>query len=141
MGKHHGKAHSKVWYAWQDMRKRCQKPALKDAALYKNRGISVCLKWESFISFYEDMGDPPTKQHQLDRINNNGNYCKENCRWVLPRENVLNRRTTRWFTYRGKTKCLTEWARSIGVVPSTLKRWIDNDKMDFQSAIQKGKNL
>ena len=90
----HGMSHTPEYNSWDSMRKRCKNPKQKSYAYYGGRGISVCRRWdESFMSFYEDMGPKPTPKHQIGRIDNDGNYCPENCRWETPLENSLNKRT------------------------------------------------
>lgn len=91
--KTHGKTNSKVYRAWQDMKDRCTNKNNKNYFRYGGRGISFCNDWNSFESFYRDMGDPPTKNHELDRINNNKSYCKNNCRWVTRSFNSHNTRS------------------------------------------------
>lgn len=70
----------KEYRIWKAMKSRCYSQCLKHLS-YQQKGIIVCDEWKnSFDKFYEDMGPIPSNNHSLDRINNNGNYCKENCR-------------------------------------------------------------
>lgn len=96
--KKHGLTGTKVHSDWKAMRQRCTNPNYSSFHRYGGRGITYADEWEDFSQFYKDMGEPPSSKHQLDRIDNNGNYCKENCRWVLPQENCNNRSV-----YKNKT--------------------------------------
>jgi hypothetical protein len=78
---------------WQNMMRRCYKPANeKDAKNYMLRGITVCAEWHDSAAWYRDMGDPPFIGASIDRIDNNGNYEKSNCRWATASQQNLNRR-------------------------------------------------
>ncbi|HEP1426783.1 AP2 domain-containing protein [Streptococcus pyogenes] len=94
----HGYSGTKVHRAWKGMRQRCTNPNYEHYHRYGGRGITFSDEWNDFQIFLNDMGFPPSDRHQLDRIDNDGNYCKENCRWVLPKENCNNRKT-----YHNKT--------------------------------------
>ena len=86
----HGMEGTAVYNTWASMLTRCRN---KNNAFYKNyggRGISVCDSWLQFENFYADMGDKPEGM-SLDRINNDGNYCVENCKWSTPKEQANNR--------------------------------------------------
>lgn len=87
----HGLSYSNVYRVWSLMKERCSNPNNKDYKYYGGRGIKVSEPWLIFDNFYADMGTPP-KGMQLDRIDNNSGYSKENCRWVTPKENSANRR-------------------------------------------------
>jgi hypothetical protein len=86
---------------------------------YGGRGISVCERWRDFENFYADMGDPP-EGLTLDRIDNDGDYCPENCRWASRKEQAESRSTTRFFTANGLTLSLRGWADRWGSTVRTL---------------------
>lgn len=79
----HGKTKSVEYCAWLDMRSRCTDQNQKRYHDYGGRGITICREWlDSFEAFYRDMGDRPAYCHSLDRMDNEGNYNKENCQWA-----------------------------------------------------------
>lgn len=82
-------------YTWNAMKARCTKPHHPFYPYYGARGITVCQRWlDSFNNFWEDMGPTWERGLELDRIDNDGGYSPENCRWITHRENMCNRRTT-----------------------------------------------
>src|SRR5205085_3050276 len=84
------------YLCWVNIKRRCYNPNNCSYKHYGGRGISCCDRWlHSFENFLADMGKKPTPQHQIDRINVNGNYEPSNCRWVLCAINCRNRRNTR----------------------------------------------
>lgn len=83
------------YYAWDNMKRRCLKENHKDYPGYGKRGITVCDRWRySFVNFYEDMGNKPFIEAQIDRIDNNGDYEPCNCRWTSAATNTRNRAET-----------------------------------------------
>lgn len=103
---------------------RCHNP--KDASFvrYGARGISVCQRWrDSFSAFLEDMGDKPVPSMSLDRVDNDGPYSKDNCRWTTQREQRRNsRQRIHWVTWRARRLPLSEWATVTGINYGTLRR-------------------
>ena len=89
--KTHGKRKSREYNSWAHMKWRCLNPNSGIYKYYGKRKIKICKRWlNSFKNFYEDMGKRP-KGKSLDRINNNGNYCKKNCRWATHKQQMNNR--------------------------------------------------
>lgn len=117
----HGLSRDPTFRIWQGMLRRCESPKCKCFKDYGGRGIRVCNRWHSFEHFLADMGKRPSPKHELDRKDNNGNYEPGNVRWTTHRENGRNRRSTRLITFNGHTKCLADWARSLGITPATLQ--------------------
>lgn len=117
----HGKSKSSEFAIWSGMRRRCVSVKDKDYHKYGGRGITVCERWlHSFANFYQDMGDRPFGT-TLDRIDNNGNYCPENCRWATDKTQARNRRTNLLITFNGVTKTLAEWAEQYSLNWNTLR--------------------
>lgn len=97
------------------MKHRCYYSNSINYKNYGGRGITVCDRWlNSFINFLEDMGQRP-KGTQLDRINVNGNYTPENCRWASRKQDSRNRRTTTLLTLNGVTKTSVDWSEELGI--------------------------
>lgn len=87
----HGMHNTPIYKVWQSMLDRCRNPNSTAYAWYGGRGISVCDEWYDFINFYKDMGHRPTGK-ELDRVDNDKGYSKENCHWITHKQNCENRR-------------------------------------------------
>lgn len=117
--KTHGMCGTPTWNSWTSMLTRCGNPNVSDYSRYGGRGITVCDRWRSFTDFMEDMGLRPDGT-TLDRIDVNGNYCPENCRWATHKEQANNKRNSKLLHFNGETKSLVEWAEQFGMIPETL---------------------
>lgn len=108
--KTHGLSHSDEHNAWLGIRNRCNNPKVKAYQYYGGRGIRVCDEWnESFEAFYRDMGNKPTSKHSIDRIDANGDYCKDNCKWATIKEQANNKRHNVVLEYNGERANITQW--------------------------------
>lgn len=98
------------------MLSRCRAKRGRHYVLYAGRGITVCPRWqESFENFLEDMGPRPSLAHSLERKDNNGSYCKDNCVWATQKEQCNNQRRNIRVTIEGVTKTLKQWTEDLGV--------------------------
>jgi len=110
---------TRTYVSWMAMRARCNNKNDPRFSDYGGRGITVCARWNySFLNFLSDMGERPNGK-SLDRINNNGNYEPENCRWATRQEQQRNLRNNRYFIFRGRRLLTQEIAEQTGV-PSEL---------------------
>ena len=124
--KHGGWKNKESEYSsWRAMKNRCNNPKHKAYARYGGRGITYDSLWNDFSVFLKDMGPKPHAKMELERIDNDKNYCKENCRWATHKEQTRNRggkRATRLYTFNGKTLCIADWAKEIGIAPQSMQK-------------------
>lgn len=118
--------------------RRCYDKNHKSYKNYGGRGISVCPSWlESYEKFCLEMGERPSNDHSIDRINNDGDYCAENCKWSTSVEQANNRRSTKYLTAFGETKPFSVFCAEYGVPTSTLFNRIKNLGWDAETALIK----
>lgn len=120
---YHGMSTTKTYGVWADMKKRCLNTNYEYYKDYGGRGISISDEWMSFANFYNDMGDKPEGM-SIDRVDNNGGYCKENCRWATTKEQGNNKRNTVYVVYNGEIISIGNLSMLIGIHVSLLYRRI-----------------
>lgn len=114
----HGMTRTPIYGVWLAMRRRCENPSVERYPEYGGRGIKVCERWQKFENFFADMGPRPSDSHSIERENNDGDYEPSNCRWATVDEQVYNKRTTRFLTYKG-SKITTRRASEIAGIPKS----------------------
>lgn len=118
----HGLTESKEYKIWCGIKRRCYNKKYMGYKNYGGRGIKMCDRWlESFEYFYEDMGPRPSDSHSIDRIDNDGDYSKENCRWTTREEQNNNTSRNIYLTYNNVTKTISQWAKELNISSSTIK--------------------
>lgn len=117
----HGETKTRLYRLYTDMHTRCYNPHSKAWGDYGGRGIKVCERWHKFENFRDDVGQPPSPEHQIDRYpDNNGNYEPDNFRWATRTEQARNKRNNRLATYNNETKCVAEWSEISGLGKSVI---------------------
>jgi len=111
-----------LYKKWTEMKQRCQNPNNPSFKDYGGRGICVSKRWLNFANFQKDMVASYRPGLTLERIDNNGNYSRANCRWATKKEQANNRRSSHLIIFRGQTKTLSQWAEKIGVRLGTLNQ-------------------
>jgi hypothetical protein len=106
-----------MYRRWYNIKSRCTNPNNEKWDLYGGRGIQLCERWQDFEAFALDMGPQPSASHTVDRLDVNGPYSPENCRWATPVEQANNKRCN--ILLDGLT--LAQQARRLGVTPETIR--------------------
>ena len=131
--------------AWDNMKRRCFNPNHKKYPNWGGRGISVCDRWLNFENFLADMGSRPSTKYSLDRIDNDGDYCFENCRWATKAEQQNNTRYNRLITIDDVTLTIAQWSEKMGygktIIPRRLYRGWSEYKAVMTPVKQRKKRL
>lgn len=126
----HGMSDTEEYHIWVNMNQRCENPNNDRYADWGGRGIVVCERWkDSFENFFADMGKRPSSKHELDRIENDGNYEPNNCGWVTKKQQSLNRRSNLLIEYNGVIKPLRSWTDELNI-PYT-KTWLRLKRLNW----------
>lgn len=132
----HGGCDTPEYRVWASMHQRCKNPRSQVWDRYGARGITVSKEWGSFTKFMSDMGPRPGKGYSLDRIDNNGNYCKENCRWATFSQQVKNTSKSRLYNLNGKLLNVREVADILSLNANTLRMRISRHKESIDVAVE-----
>lgn len=112
-----GRSLHPLYGIWSQMMRRCYNQKSRHYSRYGGRGISVCEEWHDFWNFAkwsDSVGGRP-KGYEIDRIDNDGNYCPENCRWATRRQQNLNKSSNIFIEYNGRRQTLFEWSIETGI--------------------------
>lgn len=125
-----GKSKTPIYRVWCNMVQRCNDKNSPTYARYGARGIRII--WNNFEDFLRDMQESWAPGLSIERKDNNGPYCKDNCKWATVKEQALNRRSNVFLTHDGKTQTLSEWANELGIDRRTLRMrmklgWSDDE--------------
>lgn len=132
----HNSSRTRLYSIWCGMKRRCYKQNDKRYSCYGGRGIKICDEWKnSFIPFYQwaikngYKKDAKRGECTIDRVDNNGDYCPENCRWISNREQSINKRNCTYLIVNGKKMCFAEVCRFLGIPLKTAysrKQYLKN---------------
>lgn len=128
LSKTHGMSYTSEYKIWAGMLTRCTNKKAINYQNYGGRGIGVCERWNDFSNFLQDMGIRPSKNHSLDRIDNNDNYYKDNCKWSTKIEQCSNKRVNRKYNYKNNILTVTEISRITGIKRATISNWANRSK-------------
>jgi hypothetical protein len=132
----HGLAKTGAYKSWGGMRDRCCGSNENQRKNYGNRGIIICKRWKhSFENFYADMGERP-KGKTIDRIDNDGDYTPENCRWATPKQQANNRRSNVFVELNGRRKTITELGRVFNIAIHVLRYRIIDKGWSLERALR-----
>ncbi len=104
-----------LYKTWAGILRRCNNTHEENYERYGGRGIKVCERWLDYANFKEDMAEGYAPGLSIERNDNDGNYCKENCRWATRKEQCRNRRSNFNVTFRGETRPIIEWGEVLGI--------------------------
>lgn len=133
----HGHRYSRLYHIWNKMRQRCYNPKDPKYPRYGARGITVCPEWGEFQVFYEwAIANGYNDNLTIDRLENDGNYCPENCHWATVKEQANNKSNNRIITYCGKTQTLAQWAEELQISYLKLRSRLYNLSWPVEKAFE-----
>lgn len=125
--KTHGESKSKLYDVWCAMIKRCNNPHYHDYRRYGGRGINIASEWRTYEPFRDwAIANGYKEGLELDRIDNDGNYCRDNCRWVTHQEQCRNRSSNVWIQYMGRKWSVAECSKRTGIAEDTIRARVKN---------------
>lgn len=137
----HGGSGTRLHKIWKQMRIRCRCKTNPTYKFYGARGISICEEWDDFAVFREwALSHGYADDLSIERIDNDQNYCPENCKWIPRSEQSKNTRNVKRYTFDGITMCHNDWAREIGISPSTLTQRIHRHGIQGALSMPKHEN-
>ena len=114
--KDHGMTNTKEFKTWAGIKIRCYNKNYKSYNYYGGKGVTMCNRWlNSFRNFLEDMGFAPTNKHSIDRIDSNGNYEPNNCKWSTLIEQANNKSNNKFYEYNGEIKSVPYFSRKYNI--------------------------
>jgi len=141
----HGRSGDPIHNVWGEVVQRCTNPKSTSYSRYGERGVTICDAWRDFAVFLADMGDRPSDNHSIDRIDNDGNYscgkCSNciqngwslNCRWATPEEQANNKRNNLVVTVDGKSMTAAQWEKTTGVSQKKIRQRISRGWSDKEA--------
>jgi hypothetical protein len=132
----HGLRSCPEYQIWKGMKARCSNPRHASYHNYGGRGIKVCERWlASFSDFLFDLGPRPSSNHWIERRNNDGDYCPENCEWKTRSEQARNMRKTKLVTFQGRTVPLVTLCEELGLNEKTVRTRMRQMKWSLEEAL------
>jgi hypothetical protein len=116
----HGMSGARPWRIWINLTQRIDNPNSTSYRYYGGRGVTIPKAWRKFEGFWGDMEEGYKDSLSLDRIDNDGHYSKENCRWTTSKVQNRNSRHNIILTYGGRSMCVTEWSEETGISAPTI---------------------
>ena len=130
----HGMSNTRIYTIWSGMIQRCCNPNAKNYPRYGGRGITICEEWKEFKNFYDwSKISGYTDNLTIESLDNNGNYCPENCTWITKQNQMRNTRRNHYIKYNDEELTLTEWARKFDMNVETLRYQVNHN--NFKSFV------
>jgi hypothetical protein len=134
----HGRRRTRLYGVWAGIIARCTYPSQQNYHLYGGRGVVVCPEWRaSFEAFAVAVGDPPSGEHSIDRIDNSKGYEPGNVRWATKEDQANNRRSNRILEHGGRLLTLAQWSRETGIPASLILDRVFKRKWTVHDALTK----
>lgn len=137
-----GKCNTKLYNTWRGMKERCINPKHSAYKHYGGRGIKLFPAWYRFTAFDSWASQSGYKEGlTIDRIDVNGNYEPENCRWITMEEQNKNKRSNKLITYKGKTQTMKDWAEELNINYGKLRDRLGKLGWSVERALGEGNGL